>query len=64
MSPYYSSSMAGGGMGEAPSMRSRSLSNATLDARDIRKSMPHSLTDLFADFRIEDPTDVCLPCLE
>lgn len=56
---YYSSSMANGGTTptETP-MRSRSLSNATLDARDIRKNMTHSITELFTDFRIEDPTDV------
>ena len=43
---------------QAPSTpRSRSISNATLDARDVRKNMRRTLTDLFV-FKIEDPYEV------
>ncbi|KJA23422.1 hypothetical protein HYPSUDRAFT_201439 [Hypholoma sublateritium FD-334 SS-4] len=55
---YYTTPMANGEAGEAPIvMRSRSHSNTTLDARDVRRRMKLSLTDLFTDFKIEDPTD-------
>ncbi len=42
--------------------RSRSMSNATLDARDVRRSMRHSLTELFV-FNIDDPYEVHPSCL-
>lgn len=63
---YYSFSTAGGGASDAPTgpVRPRSSSNATLDVRDIRRGMAHSFTDLFSDFKIKDPTDVCPPYLD
>lgn len=62
---YYTSPMANGEDTEAPvAMRPRSNSNATLDAKDVRRNMKFSLTDLFSHFRIEDPTDVCPTCLD
>lgn len=56
---YYSSATANSsGSGFEPTMRSRSLSNATMELVDMRHSMTRSLTDLFERFEIKDPGDV------
>lgn len=60
---YYASSFANNGgvvtTVDVPAARARSESNATLDNIDIRKGMPHSLTDLYEGFSVDDPGDVC-----
>lgn len=62
---YYSSDGPGAHSVETRTrfLRSRSLSNATLDARDIRANMEHSLTDLF-QYQIDDVYEVRLSFLD